>query len=165
MQRRRLCTSQRGLFSFAKENTPFETPRERLDIAGEQLEELQCLPIAPLACGKAAFTPAIRLGVLLSSAAALPISRWYSLISVYRSTSQCGERSNAAISHAVCRRCERHSRLTIVRRGCERQRLAEASWRSHVHRTHTAQRVQSFKNKTHNVGGRGGLPSSFLLGV
>ena len=39
------------------------------------------------------------------------------------------------------------------------------SWRSHVHRTHTAQRVQSFKNKTRNVGGRGGLPSSFLLGV
>ena len=54
------------------------------------------MPIAPLACGKAAFTPAIRLGVLLSSAAALPISRWYSLISVYRSTHQCGERSNAA---------------------------------------------------------------------
>ena len=86
----------KGIFSFAKENIPFGTPRERLDIAGEQLEELQCLPIAPLACGKAAFTPAIRLGVLLSSAAALPISRWYSLISVYRSTHQCGERSNAA---------------------------------------------------------------------
>ena len=68
------------------------------------------------------------------------------------------------IPHAVCRRCEHHSRLTIVRRGCERQRLAEASWRSHVHRTRTAQRVQSFKNKTRNVGGRGGLPSSFLLG-
>ena len=88
-----------------------------------------------------------------------------SLIPVYRGTHQCGERSNAAISHAVCRRCERHSRLTIVRRGCERQRLAESSWRSHVHRAHTAQRVQSFKNKTRNVGGRGGLPSSFLLGV
>ena len=39
------------------------------------------------------------------------------------------------------------------------------SWRSHVHRTHTAQRVQSFKLQSLNVGGRGGLPSSFLLGV
>ena len=39
------------------------------------------------------------------------------------------------------------------------------SWRSHVHRTHTAQRVQLFKLQTANVGGRGGLPSSFLLGV
>ena len=37
---------ERGLFSFAKENPPFETPRERLDIASEQLEELGCLPIA-----------------------------------------------------------------------------------------------------------------------
>ena len=36
----------KGGFSFAKETPPFETPRERLDIAGEQLEELQCLPIA-----------------------------------------------------------------------------------------------------------------------
>ena len=41
----------KGVFSFAKENTPFETPRERLDIAGEQLEELQCLPIA-LPCAR-----------------------------------------------------------------------------------------------------------------
>nr|DAV55705.1 MAG TPA: hypothetical protein [Caudoviricetes sp.] len=39
------------------------------------------------------------------------------------------------------------------------------SWRSHVHRTYTAQRVQLFKLQTANVGGRGGLPSSFLLGV
>ena len=154
-----------GCLFFEKRHPSLTPSQRKFFIASEQLEELQCLPIAPLACGKAAFTPAIRLGVLLSSAAALPISRWYSLISVYRSTSQCGERSNAAISHAVCRRCERHSRLTIVRRGCERQRLAEASWRSHVHRTHTAQRVQSFKNKTRNVGGRGGLRSSFLLGV
>ena len=60
---------------------------------------------------------------------------------------------------------KRHSRLTIVRRGCNRERLAEDSWRSHVHRTYIAQRVQLFKLQTRNVGGRGGLPSSFLLGV
>ena len=53
---------------------------------------------------------------------------------------------------------KRHSRLTIVRRGCDLSRLAEDSWRSHVHRTHTAQRVQSFKLQTHNVRGRGGRP-------
>ena len=58
----------------------------------------------------------------------------------------------------------RHSRLTIVRRGCERSRFAEDSWRSHVHRTHTAQRVQLFKLLTANVGGRGGLPSHFSWG-
>ena len=41
----------KGGFSFAKENPPFGTPRERLDIAGEQLEELQCWPIA-LPCAR-----------------------------------------------------------------------------------------------------------------
>ena len=38
------------------------------------------------------------------------------------------------------------------------------SWRSHVHRIHTAQRVQSFKRPTANVGSRGGCPSSFSGG-
>ena len=38
------------------------------------------------------------------------------------------------------------------------------SWRRHVHRTHTAQRVQLFKAQTANVGGRGGLPSPFSGG-
>ena len=38
------------------------------------------------------------------------------------------------------------------------------SWRSHVHRTNAAQRVQSFKRPTANVGGRGGRPSSFSGG-
>ena len=36
--------------------------------------------------------------------AALPILQEYAVISVYRGTTQCGEHSNAAISHAVCRR-------------------------------------------------------------
>ena len=39
------------------------------------------------------------------------------------------------------------------------------SWRSHVHRTHTAQRVQSFKLKTANVRGQGGSPPCLSLGV
>ena len=104
-----------GCLFFEKRHPSLTPSQRKFFIASEQLEELQCLQIAPLACGKAAFTPAIQLGVLLSSAvaqplaallpygcgtplagAALPISRWYSLISVYRSTHQCGERSNAA---------------------------------------------------------------------
>ena len=39
------------------------------------------------------------------------------------------------------------------------------SWRSHVHRTYTAQRVQLFKLQTANVGGRGELPSRSLGGL
>ena len=38
------------------------------------------------------------------------------------------------------------------------------SWRSHVHRTHTAQRVQFFKLQTANVRGQGVRPLAFLWG-
>ena len=149
---------------FFKKRHPSLTPSQRkFFIASEQLEELQCLPIAPLACGKAAFTPAIRLGVLLSSAAALPISRWYSLISVYRSTHQCGERSNAAF------RRQSAANLTSLAPHDSKARLqvvanSRDSWRSHVHRTYIAQRVQFFKIETANVWGRGGRPLVLSLG-
>ena len=59
---------------------------------------------------------------------------------------------------------KRHSRLTTVRRGCCQITTRRDSWRSHVHRTHTAQRVQSFKLQTHNVRGRGGRPLVLSLG-
>ena len=58
----------------------------------------------------------------------------------------------------------RHSRLTIVRRGCKTVTIRRDSWRSHVHRTYIAQRVQLFKLQTANVGGRGALPSRSLGG-
>ena len=60
---------------------------------------------------------------------------------------------------------KRHSRLTIVRRGCNRERLAEDSWRSHVHRTYIAQRVQLFKIETANVRGQGARPLAFSWGI
>ena len=149
---------------FFKKRHPSLTPSQRkFFIASEQLEELQCLPIAPLACGKAAFTPAIRLGVLLSSAAALPVSRWYSLISVYQSTHQCGERSNAAF------RRQSAANLTSLAPHDSKARLRVVtkrrdSWRSHVHRIYIAQRVQLFKIETANVRGRGAEPLAFSWG-
>ena len=65
--------------------------------------------------------------------------------------------------HAVCRRS------TVTRASRSKARLQHVtirrgSWRSHVHRTHTAQRVQPFKLQTRNVGGRGALPSRSLGG-
>ena len=53
---------------------------------------------------------------------------------------------------------KRHSRLTIVRRGCCQVATRRDSWRSHVHRTHTAQRVQPFKLQTRNGGVKGQGP-------
>ena len=59
---------------------------------------------------------------------------------------------------------KRHSRLTTVRRGCCQTTTRRDSWRSHVHRTHTAQRVQSFKLQTRNVRGQGAEPLAFSWG-
>ena len=58
----------------------------------------------------------------------------------------------------------RHSRLTIVRRGCKTVTIRRDSWRSHVHRTYIAQRVQLFELQSGNVGGRGEHPSPFSGG-
>ena len=87
-------------------------------------------------------------------------------------------RSNSRLSgHSTMRRAQqcryfasslppskRHSRLTTVRRGCCQVATRRDSWRSHVHRTYTAQRVQPFKPKSRNVGGRG-APLAFLWGI
>ena len=78
-----------------------------------------------------------------------------------------GERSNAAPRPCIslkrrrakqCRRCAPQSAAKLpslaphgVGRGCNKKRLAESSWRSHVHRTSTAQRAQSFKLQTRNA--------------
>ena len=59
---------------------------------------------------------------------------------------------------------KRHSRLTTVRRGCCQITTRRDSWRSHVHRTHTAQRVQFFKLQTANVRGQGTRPLAFSWG-
>ena len=113
--------------------------------------------------GAAAFGVARRFGLLLLSAAALPILWECTVISVYCQSLQCGERSNAAFrkqSAAEVASLAPHdskARLRVVTKRRD-------SWRSHVHRIHTAQRVQSFKRPTANVGGRGGCPSSFSGG-
>ena len=59
---------------------------------------------------------------------------------------------------------KRHSRLTIVRCGCCQVATRRDSWRSHVHRTYIAQRVQFFKLQTRNVRGQGAEPLAFSWG-
>ena len=59
---------------------------------------------------------------------------------------------------------KRHSRLTTVRRGCCQVATRRDSWRSHVHRTHTAQRVQLFEPQAANVRGQGAWPLAFSWG-
>ena len=53
--RRAQGSESKGVFSFAKENTPFGTPRERrFFIASKQFEEARCLPMLLPARGVAA---------------------------------------------------------------------------------------------------------------
>ena len=113
--------------------------------------------------GVAAFGVARRFGLLLLSAAALPILWECTVISAYRQSLQCGERSNAAF------RKQSAAEKTSLAPHDSKARLllvtsSRGSWRSHVHCTYFAQRVQLFEPKTGNVGGRGGLPSSFSGG-
>ena len=85
-------------------------------------------------------------------------------ISVYRQSHQCGERSKAAFRRQSAARQtslaphDSKAQLQVVTNRRD-------SWRSHVHRTYIAQRVQSFKLQTANVGGRGELPSRSLGGL
>ena len=113
--------------------------------------------------GVAAFGVARRFGLLLLSAAALPILWECTVISVYRQSLQCGERSNAAF------RKQSAAEKTSLAPHDSKARLllvtsSRGSWRSHVHRTYFAQRVQFFELQTANVRGRGGLSSSFSGG-
>ena len=113
--------------------------------------------------GEAALALQNDLPLLLSSAAALPVSWQCSLIPVYRQSPQCGERSNAAFgrqSAAEQTSLAPHDSKARLRPVTNRR----DSWRSHVHRTHTAQRVQPFKLQTRNGGVKGQSPLRSLGG-
>ena len=126
-QVRRICrlraAGSKGIFSFAKENIPFGTPRERLRLAVSGLNNSDVSEVKVPRARRCRISVAIRFDLLLLSAvaqplaallpygcgtplagAALPILEKCAVIPVYQGTPQCGERSNAAISHAVCRR-------------------------------------------------------------
>ena len=67
------AAESKGIFSFAKENIPFGTPRERLRLAVSGSNDLYASGMKMPARDVAAFSVAIRFDLLLLSAAALPI--------------------------------------------------------------------------------------------
>ena len=155
----------KGGYSLSQKRvSTFKSPERKVYIASEQLEELQCLPIALPSRGVAAFGVARRFGLLLLSAAALPILWECTVVSVYRQSLQCGERSNAAF------RKQSAAEKTSLAPHDSKARLllvtsSRGSWRSHVHRTYIAQRVQFFKLQTANVRGQGARPLAFSWGI
>ena len=190
MQRRRRCgllpatcrgADKGGVSLFEKEiPLPYTLP-EKICIASVQLEELRRLPIATC-CARQSRVERCYTTCLCSYYPLLR-SRWRLCCLTDAAHPPCGCRSAYLVEvrsnhrlpkHLSMRRAQqcryfasslppskRHSRLTTVRRGCCQVATRRDSWRSHVHRTHTAQRVQPFKLQTANAGGRGALPSPF----
>ena len=125
----------RGIFSFlGKRISPFDPQEKGIRLAVSGLNDLGTSGMRMPARGVAALGVAIRFDFLLLSAAALPVSWQCSLISVYRGTHQCGERSNAAFgtqSAAVLSSHAPHDSKARLQTKTNRR----GSWRSHVHRT------------------------------
>ena len=148
----------KGGFSFAKETPPFETPRERLDIAGEQLEELQCLPIA-LPCARRCrvwicYTIWVTSTTRCRSADLVEVRTNFRLLghsSMRRASAMphsVGSLPPNATSHAP------HDSKARLQNGDETHGFMAKPCTPHP----IAQRVQSFKLQTRNVRGRGGRP-------
>ena len=134
----------KGVFSFAKENTPFGTPRERLRLAVSDLNDSYASGMGMPARGGAALSVAIRF-------ASAPTIRCCAAVggsdALRMRHTPCGCRSAHLVEvltnfrlprHCSMRRAQqcryfarspppskRHSRLTTVRRGCDLSRIAE----------------------------------------
>ena len=171
------------VFFPEKENGRCDRPKERRLIGSPKLEQPLCLRNATACVRRSRVSFARRFAsasttrccAAVGSSAALRMRhtpcgcRSAYLVGVqtnHRLPPVSTMRRALAMPHSVVSLppSKRHSRLTIVRRGCKTVTIRRDSWRSHVHRTYIAQRVQPFKLQTVNVGGRGALPSPFSGG-
>ena len=167
MQRGYPCAAQgcesKGPFSFAKENGPFGTPRERLGLAVSSLNILYASGMGIPARGVAAVSVAIRFVsasiIRCRSASLVEVQPNFRLppVSSMRRAQQCRARRQSAAGPPSLAPHDSKARLQAVT-------TRRDSWRSHVHRTYIAQRVQLFKIETANVRGRGGRPLVLSLG-
>ena len=170
--------------SSEREYPPFDSQEKGIRLAVSDLNDSYASGMGMPARGGAAFSVAIRFASAPTIRCCAAVGGFAALRMRYtpcgcRSAHLVEVRSNSRLPPVSTMRrakqcryfarslppSKRHSRLTIVRRGCNRERLAEDSWRSHVHRTYIAQRVQLFEIETANVKrlsfGRSHRPFSF----
>ena len=150
--------------SAEREYPPLHPPRERALIGSFGLERLLCLRNGNACARRCRVRTARRF-----ASASIIRYRSADLVEVqtnFRLPRHSSMRRAPAMPHSARslppKYC--HSRLTIVRRGCYQSRIAEDSWRSHVHRTYIAQRVQFFELQACNVRGQGAEPLAFSWG-
>ena len=151
--------------SAEREYPPLHPPRERALIGSFGLERLLCLRNGNACARRCRVRTARRFAsasiIRCRSADLVEVQTNFRLprhSSMRRASAMPLFRRQSAAEQTSLAPHDSKARLRLVT-------TRRDSWRSHVHRTNTAQRVQLFKLQTANVGGRGALPSSFLLGV
>ena len=167
MQRGYPCAAQgcesKGPFSFAKENGPFGTPRERLGLAVSSLNILYASGMGIPARGVAAFSIAIRFvsapTIRCRSADLVGVQPNHRLSPV--PTMRRAQQSR--ISQAVCRQTNvtRASRSKArLQHVTTRRRFMAKPCTPHL----IPQAEQLFKLQATNVGGQGAAPLAFSWG-
>ena len=154
MSMRHKCRVMRPPFSFPRKKTDVARPKERrFPLQASSSKSCNACRLHCPVRGVAAVGVAIRFDLLLSSAVAQPLAallpygcgtplagaaleseRKCSVITCYRWHNIAASAAKPP-RQAVCRPMRRHTRLTIVRRGCKTVTKRTDSWRSHVHRT------------------------------
>ena len=142
----------------ARMRPPFSFPRKKTGVARPKERRFPLQASSSKSCNACRLHcpvrgVAIRFDLLLSSAVAQPLAallpygcgtplagaaleseRKCSVITCYRWHNIAASAAKPP-RQAVCRPMRRHTRLTIVRRGCKTVTKRTDSWRSHVHRT------------------------------
>ena len=175
----------KGGYSLSQKRiSPFGTPRERLRLAVSGLRKSLASGMEMLARSVAAFRVATRL-------ASAPTIRCCTAVGGFAALrmrhTPCGCRSAYLAIVQPNSRLPRHPSMRrapampLFRTQSAAEKTSHAphgskarlrpvttrrdSWRSHVHRTHTAQRVQFFKLQTANVRCQGAAPLAFSWGA
>ena len=171
------------IFFPEKENGRCDRPKERRLIGSPKLEQPLCLRNATACVRRSRVSFARRFASASTTRCCAAVGGFATLRMRYtpcgcRSAHLVGVQPNFRLPPvSTMRRAKhcryfarslpprkRHSRLMTVRRGCCQITTRRDSWRSHVHRIHTAQRVQFFKLQTANVRGQGAGPLAFSWG-
>ena len=173
-QRRRRCTDATPIFFPEKGNGRRPSKRKAFPIASEQLEELQCLPIALLARGRAAFRATIRFvstSIIRCRSAylaqvqpnyPLPIMHTVSMMRTAASAAMPPRQATAKlIKSVVDGDCVS---VAIRRQSDSEDRSKPSRLAPSLGRHPIPQAAQLFKRQTGNVGGEGYSPRPFSWG-
>ena len=154
----------RGIFSFAKENGPFGTPRERLLIGSLRLECPFCLRNETACARQSRVSIAIRFAsapiIRCRSAHLVEVRSNHRLppVPTMRRAQQCRYFASSLPPS------KRHSRLTVVRRGCWMCRNVGIHGEAMYTALTLRSACSSSRSRLPMCGVEGECPSSFLLG-